>query len=198
MRKSGIAAISLCAQTVVCERAFKSALAAPAPRTRIDRDARAPRGKGHASPTADSTARTMLQTYDWKGALESCREVLKQDPDHLGALEVSAQAQWYEGQFEEVVRTTNRLLKLNPLEPGYRYTRGMALMSMGHLSRATDDFRQAIAQSENPGFLQQVQNSLLAIEGFQRGGPDRLAALNAMRVARRSQEFGTLTNELVH
>lgn len=140
----------------------------------------------------------MLQTYDWKGALESCREVLKQDPDHLGALEVSAQAQWYEGQYEEVVRTTNRLLKLNPLEPGYRYTRGMALMSMGQLSRASEDFRLAISQSDNPLFLQQVQNALLAIEGYLRGGPDRLAAINALRVARRSHEFGALTNELVH
>jgi tetratricopeptide (TPR) repeat protein len=140
----------------------------------------------------------MLHSYDWKGALESCREVLKHDPDHLGALEVTAQALWFAGDYEEVVRTTNRLLQLNPLEPGYRYTRGMALMSMGQLVRAADDFRQAINQSNNPRFIVQVQASLTAIEEFQSGGPDRIARMNAARIAKRSSEFGPLASTRIH
>jgi tetratricopeptide (TPR) repeat protein len=140
----------------------------------------------------------MLQSYDWKGALESCREVLEHDPDHLGALEVSAQALWFAGRYPEVVETTNRLLKLNPLEPGYRYTRGMALMSMGHLTRAAEDFRQAIQQSNDPRFILQVQGALVAIEEYQRGGIDRMVRLNAARLARKSSEFGRLTDDRVH
>lgn len=161
-------------------------------------DARTTESRTFNSPIADSAARTMLQSYDWKGALESCREVLKHDPDHLGALEVTAQALWFAGNYEEVVRTTNRLLQLNPLEPGYRYTRGMALMSMGQLVRAADDFRQAINQSNNPRFIVQVQASLTAIEEFQSGGPDRIARMNAARIAKRSTEFGPLTDNRVH
>lgn len=140
----------------------------------------------------------MLQGYDWKGALESCREVLEHDPNHLGALEVSAQALWFAGRYEEVVETTNRLLRLNPLEPGYRYTRGMALMTMGQLSRAADDFRQAIAQSNNPHFILQVQGALLAIEEYQKGGLEGIARLNVARLARKAREFGRLTNPNVH
>ncbi|HXH60046.1 MAG TPA: tetratricopeptide repeat protein [Fimbriimonadaceae bacterium] len=136
------------------------------------------------------TARTMYQTYDWKGALENCSKVLEHDPDHLGALEVQAQALWFAGRYADVVRTTNRMLSLNPSEPGYRYTRGMALMSMGQLSRAADDFRQALVQSDDPRFLNQVQNALMAIEEFQRGGVDRIARLAAMRVRRRGEVSG--------
>jgi tetratricopeptide (TPR) repeat protein len=140
----------------------------------------------------------MLQSYDWKGALESCREVLEHDPDHLGALEVSAQALWFAGRFAEVVTTTNRMLKLNPREPGYRYTRGMALMSMGHLSRAADDFRQAIAQSDDPRFILQVQGALCAIEEYQRGGVDRIARMNAARLARKANSFGRDLDTRIH
>lgn len=86
------------------------------------------------------------------------------DPDHLGALEVLAQAQWFGGEYEAVIRTTSRLLRLNPHEPGYRYTRGMALISKGDLLRAAEDFRRAIQQSNNAGFRAQVAEALDAVE----------------------------------
>jgi len=198
MRKPGTTVASAFAQTIVSERALKIAPAVQQPRALYYGDVHVQRAETCASPFADSTARTMLHGYDWKGALESCREVLEHDPDHLGALEVSAQALWFAGRYEEVVNTTNRLLQLNPLEPGYRYTRGMALMSMGHLGRAVDDFRQAIAQSDNPRFILQVQNALLAIEQYQNGGLDRIARMNAVRIVRKSTEFGPLTDNKIH
>lgn len=112
----------------------------------------------------ERNARMMMQSYQWEQALESCKEVLKGDPDHLGALEVMAQAQWFGGFYDDVIRTTSRLLMLNPHEPGYRYTRGMAHLSRGELYRAAEDFRRAISQSDNVGFKSQVAQSLDAVE----------------------------------
>lgn len=109
-------------------------------------------------------ARLMLQGYDWEGAVDTCRQVLQGDPDHLGALEVLAQALWFGGQFDEVISTTSRLLKLNPHEPGYRYTRGMAHLSRGELLKAAEDFQMAIAQSTDQAFKDQVESSLNAVE----------------------------------
>lgn len=106
----------------------------------------------------------MLQSYNWRQAKEACLETLAKDPDHLGALETIAQAQWYGGEFEAVITTTTRLLKLNPHEPGYRYTRGMARLSQGDLGHAAEDFRRALAQSNNPQFREQVASSLDAVE----------------------------------
>lgn len=150
------------------------------------------------APDADYLARTMLQTYDWQGALDSCREVLKQDPDHLGALEVAAQALWFAGEFEDVIRTTNHLLKLNPLEPGYRYTRGMAQMSVGELAAAADDFRQALLQSDDARFLSQVRNALTAIEEFQTGSFGRVFRMNAAWLAGRNYGLGNAWDTRVH
>lgn len=151
-----------------------------------------------SAPDADYLARTMLQAYDWQGALESCREVLEKDPDHLGALEVTAQALWYAGRFEDVVRTTNRLLKLNPLEPGYRYTRGMAQMSVGRLNYAASDFQQAIVQSDDPKFLAQVKSALFAIEEFQKGGLYMAARMNSVQSAKMHAGFGTPLDTRIH
>ncbi|MCH8978189.1 MAG: hypothetical protein IH945_02970 [Armatimonadetes bacterium] len=140
----------------------------------------------------------MLQTYDWQGALDSCRKVLAQDPDHLGALEVTAQALWFAGEFEDVIRTTNHLLKLNPLEPGYRYTRGMAQMSVGQLAHAADDFRQAILQSDDPRFLSQVRNALTAIEEYQTGSFGRVFRMNAAWLAGRQIGCGPGLDTKIH
>lgn len=106
----------------------------------------------------------MLQSFDWRNAMDSCQEVLRTDPDHLGALETLAQAQWLGGAFSDVITTTTRLLQLNPHEPGYRYTRGMAHLSLGELHRAAEDFRRAMDQSNNPAFQAQVASSLDAVE----------------------------------
>ena len=129
----------------------------------------------------------MLQSYDWQGALVTCEEVLRNDPEHLGALEVLAQAQWYGGQFAKVIDTTSRLLRLNPLEPGYRYTRGMAYVSRGDLLLAMDDFRCALRQSNNPEFRSQVMNSLDAVEAW----TEQLAVGGVCRANTRSYGLGT-------
>ncbi|MBS1707127.1 MAG: hypothetical protein JSS65_00235 [Armatimonadetes bacterium] len=106
----------------------------------------------------------MLQSYNWNLAKEACLETLAHDPDHLGALETIAQAQWFGGEFDDVILTTTRLLRLNPHEPGYRYTRGMARLSRGDLAHAAEDFRRALAQSNNTAFKEQVACSLDAVE----------------------------------
>ncbi len=196
--KSGITSPAYLAQTVGSERAPKAKGFSASLGVNDFGGAGVRKSALLASPFADSTARNMLHSYDWKGALESCRKVLEHDPDHLGALEVSAQALWFVGRYDEVVATTNRLLMLNPLEPGYRYTRGMALMSMGHLVRAADDFRQAITQSDDPRFILQVQNALTAIEEYQRGGLDRIMRMKAMRLARKSGDYTRLADDNVN
>lgn len=109
-------------------------------------------------------AQLMLDSYNWKGTLETCQSVLQDDPDHLGALELKAQALWLGGEYQEVINTTTRLLKLNPHEPGYRYTRGMAYLSQNNLAKAADDFRMAMDQSTDPGFQDQVAHALDAVE----------------------------------
>jgi|GEM_PF-5827390 len=105
-----------------------------------------------------------MYATDWQGTLETCQKMLRIDPDHLGALETLAQAQWFDGQYDAVIATTSRLLRLNPSEPGYRYTRGMAYLSNGSLNLASEDFRTAIAQSNNAEFKEQVASSLQTLE----------------------------------
>ncbi len=114
-----------------------------------------------------------MHTYDWQGTVESCMRTLRHDPDHLGALEVLAQAQWFGGMYDAVISTTSRLLRLNPCEPGYRYTRGMAYLSIGNLAGAYEDFTTAIAQSDKPEFRAQVSSTLDALERWIAGQPFR-------------------------
>ncbi|MBX3096145.1 MAG: hypothetical protein KF812_04730 [Fimbriimonadaceae bacterium] len=126
-------------------------------------------------------ARRQLQNYNWSAALASCNEILALDPDHLGALEVKAQALWFGGQYDGVVAVTTHLLRLNPSEPGYRYTRGMANLSRGHFQDSRRDFEYAINQSDNEGFRSQVRDamdSLCAWQDSPQGRPTPVATVH--------------------
>lgn len=122
----------------------------------------------------------MIQSFDWEGTLEVCNEMLRDDPDHLGALETLAKAQWLGGHYKDVIYTTNRLLRLNPHEPGYRYTRGMAYLSMGHLRRSADDLRMAFAQSKDVAFRNQVSSALDAVELWLAEEPVRMPGMSSV------------------
>lgn len=146
----------------------------------------------------EGMVRFMLQSYDWEGALQTCMEVLRRDPDHLGALETLAHAQWMGGRYKDVVNTTSRLLRLNPLEPGYRYTRGMAHMSQGDLALAADDFRIAMGQSKDPKFQSQVASALDAVNLWieDRGGRATSVPTSTGSLVRRAS--GWLDSTLIH
>ena len=124
-----------------------------------------------------------MEAYDWQGTLEACQITLRLDPDHLGALETLAQAQWFAGRYNDVIATTSRLLRLNPLEPGYRYTRGMAHLSNGDLAMAQQDFRTALAQSDNAEFRAQVASSMSALEEWITNLPMRTSRFGAALVS---------------
>ena len=109
---------------------------------------------------------TLWSSSVCKGELEQCRKILETDPDHLGALEIAAQAYWYEENYREVVQLTSRLIRLHPHEPGYRYMRGMAYLSMDRLKLAETDFKQALVQSNDFKFCEQVRMALTALEGY--------------------------------
>lgn len=114
----------------------------------------------------DVVVRTTMHAYDWEGAMEVCQQLLARDPEHLGALETLAQAQWFGCQYNKVILTTSKLLRLNPCEPGYRYTRGMAFLSKGDLIKAHEDFQTALIQSNNEAFKAQVTSSLDSLERY--------------------------------
>lgn len=101
-----------------------------------------------------------VAAQDWRKALRQCHRILARDPEHLGALEVLAQAQWFCSYYPELIETATKLLRLNPLEPGYRYTRGMAYLAIGDLNRAVDDLERAQRQSPDELFRLQIRGAL--------------------------------------
>lgn len=68
--------------------------------------------------------------------------VLSETSDNLGALEVQAKIQWKLQDFRALVRTTARLITLNPFEPGYHGLRGMALRALGLYGEAAKELER--------------------------------------------------------
>jgi tetratricopeptide (TPR) repeat protein len=83
--------------------------------------------------------------------------VLCETTDHLAALELLARILWKQQDFKALVRTTNRLISLNPFEPGYHSLRGMSLRALGMYGEA------AKALERDPNAAKQ----LLDLECFQ-------------------------------
>ena len=83
--------------------------------------------------------------------------VLSETSDHLGALELYARLLWKQQDFKALVRTTNRLILLNPFEPGYHSLRGMSLRALGIYGEAA----KALERDPN------ASKQLLDLECFQ-------------------------------
>ncbi len=90
-------------------------------------------------------------------ARTALKRVISEDAEHIGALEISAKLYWKLEDFEEVRRITDRLIALNPFEPGYHGLRGMALRGLNRYGEA------AQALSRDP----QATEALLELEGYQ-------------------------------
>lgn len=83
--------------------------------------------------------------------------VLSESCDHLAALELLARLLWKQQDFNALVRITNRLISLNPFEPGYHSLRGMSLRALGKYGEAA----KALARDPN------AAKQLLDLECFQ-------------------------------
>lgn len=112
-------------------------------------------------------AESALMEKRWERAASLTSRILKRDPKHVGALEVAAKAHWGKGDHAEVLRATERLIGLNPFEPGYHSLRGAALQALGRLREAMHCYRRSLdmggeANAEASAvFLEECQRSLL-------------------------------------
>lgn len=103
----------------------------------------------------------------WERAATLTARILRRDAKHVGALEVAAKAHWGKGDHQEVVRITERLIRLNPFEPGYHSLRGAALQGLGRFREAMQCYRRSQAMGceadavASLAFLEECQRALL-------------------------------------
>ena len=76
-------------------------------------------------------AERLLSKNEFEQASFLIQTVLCESSDHLAVLEVQAKILWKQQDYRGLVRTTAKLITLNPFEPGYHGLRGMALRALG-------------------------------------------------------------------
>ena len=104
-----------------------------------------------------SKAELHLAKNEIEQASAFVQSVLSDSCDHLGALELQARLLWKQQDFKALVRITDRLITLNPFEPGYHGLRGMALRALGLYGEAA----KALERDPN------ASKQLLDLECFQ-------------------------------
>lgn len=93
-------------------------------------------------------AEYLLRNGDPKAAITCARKLLKQDSEHLGALEVLAKSLWQLSRYDELLATLSTLVRLNPYEPGYFALRGAVYQALGRTGEAIKSFARAGLDSE--------------------------------------------------
>lgn len=72
------------------------------------------------------------------------RQILASDPNHVGALEILAKAQWQAANCGELLLTLGKLIELNPYEPGYHSLQAGAFQSLGLCGDAVKSYLRAV------------------------------------------------------
>ena len=109
-----------------------------------------------------------LERGQYADAAKAAQKVLRNDPAHLGGLELLAKAQWRSGDYEGGLDTLRHLIRLNPYEPGYHYLRGMALQSLGLYGEAIRSLSRCVG-SEPASLAASAAASIRDLEAWQEG-----------------------------
>lgn len=113
-------------------------------------------------------AQAQLTSGKLKYCLRLTEKILASDADHVGALEVRAHALWAVRDYLQTVVVTDRLILLNPFEPGYYSLKGAALQGLSRYGEAIRAYRRGIelggeSHAETSAlFLQQCEESVLS------------------------------------
>ena len=97
-------------------------------------------------------AERCLTKNEFEHAGSFIQTALSESSDHLAALEVQARILWKQQDYRGLVRTTAKLITLNPFEPGYHGLRGMALRALGLYGEAAKSLER------DPNATKQLQD----------------------------------------
>jgi tetratricopeptide (TPR) repeat protein len=90
-------------------------------------------------------AQMSLGMGHWPEARSEAAEILRHDPDHVGALEVLAKALWQGAEFSPLLEVLRRLIRLNPYEPGYFSLQGAVLQAIGRYGEAVEAYERSLS-----------------------------------------------------
>ncbi len=83
--------------------------------------------------------------------------ILKEDPNHLGALEIYAKALWQQRRWPALLSALDRLICLNPYEPGYHLLRALALECQGRFGEAVQAYARAGAEEQASASIEDLR-----------------------------------------
>jgi tetratricopeptide (TPR) repeat protein len=70
---------------------------------------------------------------------------IERDPEHLGAMEALAKALWHSRDFDSLTTLIDRLLAMNPYEPGYHALRGSVLYAKGQYAQSLESYERSLS-----------------------------------------------------
>jgi tetratricopeptide (TPR) repeat protein len=100
-------------------------------------------GKSESSASLLRRSDASLKAGRAEEAERFARLLLEADATHVGGLESLAKAQWQLNQYNPLLDTLARLVRINPYEPGYHTLRGQALRNLGRYGEAVRAFVRA-------------------------------------------------------
>ncbi len=96
------------------------------------------------SPESDTLRKQMvemlIESGDFATAEQECRQWLTQHPEHPTPLELLLENYTTQKRYHQALQIAERLVRLQPLSPHYRYRRARLLRKLGRINEAVDDY----------------------------------------------------------
>lgn len=123
-----------------------------------------------------------MESDEYELAAAACRTLLKRFPDFAPALEALAESQLAMGEAPSALRAVGELVRLDPLDPGYRVKRALLSWHVGMVNAAVDDLERVLdLVHDDEEYRHRIEEHLDLIEGNQ--------IYSIMELARRDHVF---------
>lgn len=129
-----------------------------------------------------SVVRQFMEMDEYDLAAAASRALLRRYPDFAPALEALAESQLAIGEAPSALRAVGELVRLDPLDPGYRVRRALLSWHVGMVNAAVDDLERVLdLVQDDEDYRRRIEEHLDLIEGNQ--------IYNIMELARRDHVF---------
>lgn len=118
-------------------------------------------------PLWQALAEAQLEAQNWNGAIEACRELLKNEPRHHFGREMLATALLHSGRIDEAARVMRELLLLSPRDPLHRLKFATLLQLQGKSGQSSREFQRVADSHPDAPFVDEAHDAIETLDHIQ-------------------------------
>lgn len=115
----------------------------------------------------DQMTAHFMTNVDLDRVFAVAQEALRRNPNHIPAYDALGSAYFQRGDVEATLRVLASLIRLDPMNPGYRFKKALLCQHQGEIALAVEEFIEVCEMDPEGPYAMPARESLHTLDMFQ-------------------------------